>query len=60
MPAHNVIRGQARPVSVGVAHAGDFVFSEVDTEGSLLSRILRQVQRATGKLCDTEETHTGL
>ena len=57
MRAHNVVRGQARPVSVGVAHAGDFVFSEVDTQGPLLSRILRQVQRATCKLCEPEETH---
>ena len=60
MCAHNVIRGQTHPASVGVAHSGDFVLSEVDTEGPLLPRILRQVHRATGELSDAEETHPGL
>ena len=48
------------PVSVGVAHAGDFVISEVETQSPLLSRILRQVQRATGKFREPEATHPGL
>ena len=60
MRAHNVVRGQPHPASVGVAHAGDFVFSEVETQSPLLSRILRQVQRATCKFCEPEATHPGL
>ena len=39
---------------------GDFVFSEVHTQSPLLSRILRQVQRATGEFCEPEATHSGL
>ena len=58
--AHNVVRRQAHPASVGVAHAGDFVFSEVETQSSLLSRILCQVQRATCNFCEPEATHSGL
>ena len=60
MRAHNVVRGQPHPVSVGVAHAGDFVFSEVETQSPLLSRILGQVQRATCKFCESEAAHPGL
>ena len=60
MRADNVIRRQPHPLSIGVPHAGDFVFSEEDTEGALLARVLRQVHRAAGKLRDAEESHSGL
>ena len=60
MCAHNVVRGQAHPASVGLPHAGDFVFSEVETQRPLLLRILCQVQRATCEFCEPEATHAGL
>ncbi len=60
MRAHNVVRRQAHPVFVGVAHAGDFVVSEVETQSPLLSRILCQVQQAACSFRESEATHSGL
>ena len=61
--AHTTSFADKRPPPsgfVGVAHAGDFVFSEVETQSPLLSRILCQVQRATCNFCEPEATHPGL
>ena len=60
MRAHNVVHRQSHPVFVGVAHTGDFVVSEVETQRPLLTPILCQVQQAAGSLCESEATHPRL
>lgn len=58
--AHDVVGRQTHAIAVGVAHAGDLVVTEVETQSALRPGILCHVHRTAGKFGEPETTHPGL